>query len=237
MAPAVDFLAGLRILKPQRGRRAKVAIDFKVPDLVFAPEDKAIAREMATSLTETWRELWLSGVWLDGRPLPQVSKATAERRQDRLGQLTGGPRPLRRGESRSLAKLQRRYTTRKQGTTYPTAEVSGRNLVGLESGTTARSLSVAFESGATFRIFVSNIRGLLDRSGSSAWLRILKLMGGIGRLDSILDHPRIQAAKDRALASVWKSSGGRLLSELGKLQGNLEALSSTAEDFGEADGG
>lgn len=234
---AIDLFSGLKgRVGIARGRGsyrragAKVTVEFTGDNLVFDPQEREIARQLATQLAEIFREYMLDGKWLNGVPLPTVSGATVARREYRVLQVSGGG-----GAAREKRRLERRYRTKKLGTTLPESSTSGRNLVGLESGTTARSIAVApFNRG--MRIFVADIRGKLDRSGSSPWLRVLRKMGGIGSLDSVLGEPRVQAACVNAWRSCWLINGRRLGQELARTFELLKSVSREAEALAETDG-
>lgn len=235
---AIDVFGGLSasvgIARGQRGsfsRRggAKVTVQFTGDKLVFEPQEKQIARELAETLTKIFREYMLDGRWINGIPLPTVDGKTVARRAYRVLQITDGT--SKRGKQR----LERRYRTKKLGTTLPDAATSGRNLVGLESGTLARSISVApFSKG--MRIFVADIRGKIGRSGDTPWLRVLRKMGGIGSLETVLADGRVQAAMNNAWRSCWALNGKRLGAELAKTVALLQGIAAEAEQLAEQDG-
>ena len=225
---AISVWSGLQVVRNKRGRNAKVVVEFRAPELVFSPDEKAIARTLATKLTEVFRAYMLDGRWLDGRPLPSVAGSTIERREYRVLQ---AQRPRTGMEAR---RFDRRFATKKLGTKYPEASTSGRNLVGLESGTLAGSLAVA-PSGRGMRIFVADVRGKLDRSGSSAWLRVLRKMQGIGRLDDVFSQPSVEAACSEAWRSCWALNGKRLGAELAKTVALLKDIAAEAEQIAESD--
>lgn len=225
---AVNVWAGMQIVRNRRGKNAKVVVEFRAPELVFDPQERAIARTLAASLTEVFRAYMLDGRWLDGRPLPSIDGATVARRRYRVLQVQRG------SEGREKQRLDRRYRTKKLGTTYPDAVTSGRNLVGLESGTLARSIAAA-PSGKGMRIFVADVRGKLDRSGSSAWMRVLRRMGGIGRLSSVFSDPLVQSACQSAWREQFTLNGRRLGSEFAKTFSLLRDIAQEAEQIAEDD--
>lgn len=222
----VDILRGRRGSFSRRGG-AKVTVEFTGDSLVFDPQERDAARQLATTLAEIFREYMLDGRWLNGVPLPQVAGETAARREYRVLQVSGGT-------PRGKQRLQRRYRTKKLGTTLPDSTTSGPNLVGLESGTTARSIAVApFAQG--MRIFVADIRGKVDRSGDSPWLRVLRKMGGIGPLETVLANPRFQAACNEAWRACWLINGRRLGQELARTFELLRQVSQEAEALAQAE--
>lgn len=225
----INVWAGLQVVRNRRGRNAKVVVEFRAPELVFNPDQRAIARQLATTLTEVFRAYMLDGRWLDGRPLPPVAAATGARREYRVLQ---AQRPREGQEAR---RFDRRFATKKLGTQYPEASVSGRNLVGLESGTLAKSLAVAPAAGKGVRIFVADVRGKLDRSGSSAWMRVLRAMKGLGRLDGVFDDPKVQAACVDAWKACWLMNGKRLGGELLRTFELLKGIANEAEQLAETD--
>lgn len=224
----INVWGGLQIVRNRRGRNAKVAVEFRAPELVFSPDERAIARQLATTLTTVFREYMLDGRWLDGRPLPQVDGETVARRRYRVLQVQNGT------AGKERRRLDRRFATKKLGTTYPDAATSGRGLVGLESGTMAKSLAVA-PSGKGMRIFVADVRGKLDRSGSSAWLRVLRKMQGIGGLSGVFADQRVESACKEAWRASWVMNGRRLGSELARTVELLKAIEQEAQDLAESD--
>lgn len=225
---AINVWSGMQIARNRRGKNAKVVVEFRSPDLVFDPQEKAIARSLAESLTAVFREYMLSGRWLDGRPLPQVHGETVARRRYRVLQVQRG------AEGRERQRLDRRFRTKKLGTTYPDAVTSGRGLVGLESGTLARSIAAA-PSGRGMRLFVADVRGKLDRSGSSAWMRVLRKMNGLGRMDGVFGDHRIQEATRDAWRSCFALNGRRLGGEIAKTAALLKGIAQEAEQLAESD--
>lgn len=263
MGSGIDVFAGLRgdlAIKRGRGRAkggAKVSIVFKSPALVFRPDEKLIATTLATAMATKFRAYLLSGRWLDGRPLPPVAPATVIRRKYRLLQVQRGGAPLvsarkvLRKDTRERKRLEKRYASKKLGTTYPTAELSERGVLGLESGTMAQ-FSVAPVPGG-MGLFVPDVRGRIDKRGTSPWLLLVHRMGGVGRMDGLMRTPELIAARTKAWWSCFLLSGVRLTgskdfrrgvrdlrrlgSEVARAGENLAQLAERAEDIAESDGG
>lgn len=241
---SIDVFGGINLVRNGKNRRsAKVVVEFKAPSLVFAPQHKAIAKTLADAMAAKFRDLMLSGQWLDGRPLPNVAPKTAIRRRFRLLQIERGPAALvlaRKAvhkDTRERKRIDRRYKTEKLGTTYPSHALSDRNLVGLESGTMAQFTVAA--RGEGMQVFAPNVRGKIDRSGSSAWLRVLKKMGGFKRMDGILSTPTMIVARLSAWWSCFKLDGTRMVSSkdfrrgVRSLKRIGDELAETAQRFGD----
>lgn len=253
---AINVWSGMQIVRDKRGRSPKVVVAFQAPELVFNPDEKAIARKLATTMTEVFRGNMEAGNWIDGRSLPSASPNTVKRRRHRLAQIERGgaakrvsgkvgsgasptsmPLMLSRSGINKWERrnnIERRYRTVKLGTTMPTAAVSGAGQVGRESGTLARSLSVA-PFGKGMRIFVADIRGKIDRTGSNAWLRVLRIMKGVGRLSGLFGDPRIQEATRDAWRSCFALNGRQLGGELAKTAALLKGIAQEAEQLAESD--
>lgn len=251
----IDVFGGLRIKRARGGKSAKVSVEFKAPSLVFEPHEKHIAKTLALAMAKKFREYMLDGRWLDGRPLPAVSAATVKRREYRLLQVERGGAPLVssrnviRRDTRQRKRLDRRYATKKIGTTYPTRELSGKGVLGLESGTMA-NFSVA-PGAQGFSLFVPDIRGKIDKRGVSPWLVVVRKMGGIGRMDGLLSTPSLLLARASAWWSCWLLDGARMLdskdfrrgirslkrigSELLETAENIKGIAAEAEQLAESD--
>lgn len=263
MGLGIDVFAGLRgdlAVKRGRGRAkggAKVSVVFRSPALVFRPDEKLIATTLASAMAAKFREYLLSGRWLDGRPLPAVAPATVIRRKYRLMQVERGGAPLvssrrvLRKDTRERKRLEKRYASKKLGTKYPTAELSGMGVLGLESGTMAQ-FSVGPVPGG-MGLFVPDVRGRIDRRGTSPWLLLVQRMGGVGRMDGLMRTPSLIAARGRAWWSCFLLDGARMISsrdfrragrnlqrlgsELVQAGENLAQVAERVEEISEADGG
>lgn len=203
MERTIDIFAALRTKQPERGR-ARTFVEFKAPDVVFSVDEQKVAGDVAAAITEALRENLLNGLDFNGRPLPPVSAATAERRDYRVRQAQGKP----------TKELLRRFTTAKLGTFLPSGEYGGNRWVGVESGLLAKSIKAVAEGGA-WRVFVAGVRGLVDRSGRSALTRVMEKLGPL--TGAIGELPKVQQALRALPGRLFLSRVERTLQQLKKM--------------------
>jgi hypothetical protein len=230
----IDLFGGLKIDKQERrvaqrtdlltgkavgGRKgsARVVFEFSAPDLVWNADEKLIAAEVATAIGETIRDNMLAGNQGDGSPLPAASSKTLERRQYRLEQAARGGAPsMRYANRQALKKRQaahrnwdRRFKAARLGAFTP---MPGETRFGLESGMLARSIVAAPTAGGAWQVYFAQARAKLDRTGSSAALRVFKRMRPWS--EAMFRQPRLQEALRRCQANLLGSRARLLFQQL-----------------------
>jgi len=253
---SINVWAGMQIVRDRRGKNAKVVVEFRAPELKFTPDERVVAKRLADGLTQTFRRYLSEGKWLDGHPMPAAPQSTIDRRRLRMEQIARGgqakrvsgkvgsgfsPTSVPLVASRAVVRahemrnnIARRYQTKRMGRTDPSAATSGLGVAGLESGTTARSIAVQMV-GKGARIFVADIRGKLDKTGSSAWMRVLRKMGGLKRLTNVFDDPLVATSMRLAWRELFTLNGRRLGGELAKTAQLLKGIAKDAEKLAEDD--
>jgi hypothetical protein len=233
----IDLFGGLRIDRRFSRRTgaqtgARVTFEFTAPDIVFNADEKLIAAEVATAIGDTIRENMLAGLQGDGTPLPASPASTMERRAYRLAQSARGGAPAMRYANRQALKKRqaahrnwdRRFKAAKLGAFVP---IPGETRFGLESGMLAKSIVAAPTARGTWEVYFAQARAKLDKTGSSAVLRVFK--GERVKLWSpaMFRQDRIQEALRRCQAGLM---GKRSLLVFQQLRRTAELLAQASEE-------
>lgn len=232
MSKPISLTAGLKDVSPKAKPGSKFAIQIESTELLFNPDDKAMAAEVAEAMRLRAVEMLRQGRRADGSPLPGLDADTLDWRMTEAAQGDRGGEADERYEDPKFRRkvrdnYDRDYTTRRGGKGYKPKAGGPRGNV---SGLLADSFFARpNRDGKGVTIYVAAQRGR-PRRGET--LSALQSVFGTG--DPVpataLFTPEVKKAMQEATEQLLAKSTADLLKNLTETFENLNDLAEEATD-------
>lgn len=227
--PPINLTAGLKDVSRKGRSGEKFAVQIESTDLLFDPDNRAMAAEVAQAFLEQAKAMLLQGKRADGTALPPLDVDSLDWRQTEAAQgARGGQAADQYQDPKFRARVKqnydRDYTTRRSGKGYQPKAGGPR---GVASGLLLDSFFARpNRDGKGVTIYVAAQRGR-PRKGET--LSALQSVFGLG--DPIpaaaLATPAVQKAIQKSLDSMLATSAQNLVKQLAD---SLNAINDLAEE-------
>jgi len=244
MGKPVNILASLseRFRAGGRGSYGRQSfVEVKSDELWIDLDEKKIAEPLAVALGEQARANLLTGKWIDGRPFPALDADTVTRREYRAEQGKRGGRPAGAGVRKNaplalravaktansrIARTVRKYNERFRAPKLGKFTPMGGSVPGNESGMTAASFVMVYETALrAFRGYFAGARGLRrDRTGMTAVERLAARVGGGVNAALMMSTPAAQKALEQVAQGIVAKNKAALLKAVMETARSLKAL-------------
>lgn len=230
-----DVLAGLRRFERTSKRTGKtsikVGIEIRAGKLLFDPQDKATARALSLAVRDRIASSLRAGRRPDGAPMPPITEATKEWREDEAAQARNSGRPVRKVNdpkfvARAQRNFQRDYTAPRLGKFTP-VEGGPRGVL---SGMLAESFLVRpGRDGQSFVVYVAAKRGR-PRPGEqlSAIESVFRDVPVWNK--AAMETPELKQALQAAADRMFAKSSAKFLKEAAEALRNLRDLAGEFEE-------
>lgn len=236
MTSPINLTAGLKDVSRKGKTGEKMAIQIESDDLIFDPDDKAMAAAVAAAMVEECKRQLLAGRRPDGTALPGLKPATSKRREDEVAQGSrGGEAHPRYKDAKFRARVKknydRDYTLSRGGKAFTPEEVAGPR--GVVSGMLVESFFARpNRDGRGVTIYVAAKRGRPRKGETLSALQTVYGEGGSLLSKALMTSRSVQKAIGDALAASFLGKNGNRLVK--SVLDAVEALNEVGESAADA---